>query len=251
MQTPAFCLLIIWISTTITYGQQQIYKVFQTKYHHGMVDEGLAIGTKIFQPAYASPGTAVEVYRYASGPWDLQVTIPMPPSMSLNEAFSDSADPKVYAKMIELAGGEEALSRQISKHDELVLKEETAFMYKLNDPLSGNWLLVETNNTKGTKSDPLQRKFYANDKFAFIYKPTEGHSWSMMGHYYITPDVLVETSDYTSNGENVGITVTWAYSIDKDKLTFSGPISATNESGESVLESIFGGGNGKLVWVRE
>lgn len=229
----------------------QVYKVFHSKYKHGKAQEALDIGMRTFLPAHQMNGVNVQVYQYVSGPWDAQIMIPIDGTKELNSLFS-SARKVIYQSMVDLAGGEPELSNLIRRYNELVVTEQTDFVRLFSDPLQGVWYLTE--NKQGTTSllDPYQKKIFENGHFAFIYKPEENHSWSMLGDYYVNANLLVETSTYTSDGKNIGITVTWKYQIKEDgSLLVEGPVKAIDSEGNDVLSSTYDGGNGRLVWQRE
>ncbi len=227
-----------------------LYRVTYAKYKHGETQEALDIGFKIFLPAYQMNGINVAVHRHITGPWDAQIVVPIEGEEQIYSLLSPPES--VSVSMVELAGGNDQLQDLIEEYNELVVREESSLMVLKSDPLQGEWYLVQQGQEKANINEPFQKKVFQNGQFAFIYAPQENHSWSMIGNYYTHDDQLIETSSYTSNGQNTGITVTWNYQIQDDGiLLVEGPEQAYDSEGNDVKQKIFGEANGRLVWQRK
>ncbi len=118
------------LTTIVGYTQDsQEYQVRNLKFKKGMHDEAMAIGMKYLNAANLAVGIEVRVYRFYSGPWDVQIMVPILPHSSLSEVVFGygNKSSEVWQEMVRIGGSEEKVVAEIKKYHQTILNEEVSY----------------------------------------------------------------------------------------------------------------------------
>jgi len=103
-------------------------------------------------------------------------------------------------------------------------------------PIEGGWYLISgeySGNKRDDGSEPYQFKMFSKSHFSFLMQSNQGN-WNnaAAGNYYLSGDKYIETFEFSTNAERIGLTAEWKYSVQGDTLKMEGPIKIVDKEGK-------------------